>query len=1703
MKADNQKKIPWKSVQDVEEVAAIRKTLPTLNELSKNKNLKIEPLKHRSIESKRKVYGITEKPSLKFNKQSLQPILRHDLDIQLLHESTHRIGKNIPIQFLKESNHTDFALRMATETVVRILTNNFYHAQNVAFQKWMGFTLSARAVEHALKLKHLEQLAGLARCLSILQLKVDARIRQCIHNWHDLAKRMTHLLHSSKVLMIQCAWRQSVARSIRKALQEARIFKLQQTCAIHTQRLARGFVARQKFYRQLLDYRRNKAALRIQHCFRSHVIYKGYLFNKQTNAAGRIQRNFRGYLGRQKAIVRREEIRCQSEIYIVQDVLLICLAILSQRIWSTIRIQRCFRHALARCNCQLAYAKLYTRRRYFPARSIQQTWQMYKNRVVFCTAMDIVNGLWAIKVRLESRYNHNVQARLIYMRHRAAITIQRYARGYLAKCFVQPLIDARYAELNKKLPKGCCNGIGGGVQALAQLEAILQRWKNENAIKIQQVYRGHIGRFEAKAFRLAWYHLLDVLTPVVVKFLRKQLANRVRGRWIRKRRAGFAKAFLAWKGITNALRQVKTDRSIARLNQLANWHYNKVTRKTFLRRWSQGIILQREMRFKKDLSRAFGNFKLQIKSFLILHEHVRTQIVNHFGWSMEMKIAIFHAWKLRTWQMHRVKSMERIYQHRLGVIYMEKWLRAYCLDHLINRIGQQNHHKFTKVHHILALRAFIIKQNKINSMSRRNCYNFAIREWIYTMCQATYDRKQAQKGRHLRLKLCFRAWKRLRGILLANAKLNATAEAFDKLSKHRRTIVSWICYREEQQQNKVLYVKAHGLFKHTFVRHAFDIWFKLWASTAGKRRLEYAGLVAGDYGEENKVEDALQMLKLYMNSSSYSTRMSVAAVLKLELENIPRLLLFWQGRGPETPLYRDKALKITRRFTKVPLNNDYPLLKEPLAPWLSSLFNLAHDKTAIDIQAFARRFITRCQRYYKIQRNRFFACNRIVLWFVQKRRKRRKRNATKLQLWYRRRQEQYAAYLRAKASIASYRKPIVAFQRTLRRHFCRRQLQRAIDERHANVELYPDAPLCLSCEVKIAFVKCNECDEPYCDGCFENFHSSGNRVAHSSRPIDFKAMQRNAFVCTDCSINETKRVCKECNKGYCTHCYDKLHTKLSGRSTHKYIRAKVLLQPKSNVKKMSKILACDCAHQVMENNKWKSYRLLEATRLAAEKAAKAIEERLKAIEIMTQLLEKPVLHAFQVYDPQHCGFVGPGELKMLLRKELCIPLSSKQLQNGMNTIDQDNNGKFEWKEICLWLAQMVVDHHLDGRAKSIKRSILHTQKKYHTLRRDMLAFRKKWTPKKLKNKKMVPHFDQVAQLHPQDDFHLKKNVFYRYIRKEYAMEWLLEDVHDIDLEDQMHVFATIFVPYWNKGQLGYEYYYDGLVFQHNNTMWEERWNEKLEKYTFFNIATAAEHLVDPRKEEMLYALAFEAFHQVDTDGSGQVDIAELHRLLNENLCEPVSMEQTREIMKDIDKDGTGTINFEEFYNWYGSEYSQQCPKSSKHRRLQTALRTRRHAKRLVNEGYSKSVQAKNSLVKSIKSRVEQRKLAKASEGADPQTVELLIEGFNKGMIQKGLMLHQNNVAKTREWLLERQEEAEFEAAQRRSELQKRRQAQLALLHSAQASTKAGVKNVVKAITLLIFGEKRTHDEEIALILRDLQLHVNRAEEIVREEIEND
>ena len=78
--------------------------------------------------------------------------------------------------------------------------------------------------------------------------------------------------------------------------------------------------------------------------------------------------------------------------------------------------------------------------------------------------------------------------------------------------------------------------------------------------------------------------------------------------------------------------------------------------------------------------------------------------------------------------------------------------------------------------------------------------------------------------------------------------------------------------------------------------------------------------------------------------------------------------------------------------------------------------------------------------------------------------------------------------------------------------------------------------LCVECNKRSAFFKCDQCLDEFCDHCFQDIHSTGNRRFHSCTQIP-------QLVCMICDIMSATVQCIQCTLFFCEACFSCVHAK--------------------------------------------------------------------------------------------------------------------------------------------------------------------------------------------------------------------------------------------------------------------------------------------------------------------------------------------------------------------------------------------------------------------------------------------------------------------------------------------------------------------------------------------------------------------------------
>lgn len=88
--------------------------------------------------------------------------------------------------------------------------------------------------------------------------------------------------------------------------------------------------------------------------------------------------------------------------------------------------------------------------------------------------------------------------------------------------------------------------------------------------------------------------------------------------------------------------------------------------------------------------------------------------------------------------------------------------------------------------------------------------------------------------------------------------------------------------------------------------------------------------------------------------------------------------------------------------------------------------------------------------------------------------------------------------------------------------------------------------MCVECEAIEASRHCDQCEDNYCDQCYEDLHSAGKRKEHTWQIM-------GPLRCMECGINKATRWCVECDDPYCLGCFQIIHAK-GKKSLHEWTK---------------------------------------------------------------------------------------------------------------------------------------------------------------------------------------------------------------------------------------------------------------------------------------------------------------------------------------------------------------------------------------------------------------------------------------------------------------------------------------------------------------------------------------------------------------------
>ena len=482
---------------------------------------------------------------------------------------------------------------------------------------------------------------------------------------------------------------------------------------------------------------------------------------------------------------------------------------------------------------------------------------------------------------------------------------------------------------------------------------------------------------------------------------------------------------------------------------------------------------------------------------------------------------------------------------------------------------------------------------------------------------------------------------------------------------------------------------------------------------------------------------------------------------------------------------------------------------------------------------------------------------------------------------------------------------------------------------------FKQAALCMICENDLATWKClDSCDVPMCDDCMEESHLTGSYQSHRIVSCNIQALHENKQMCGSCEVRLAQMVCKECADTYCMECFQLEHLK-GRRQFHKYI----LIEERKQFKKAAG--TTNKAHSIIKRHGWKTIHQFQVEHAKKEAAAAAKKARLDS---MRDVVKK----AFERYDVDNSGSIDINEVSEMMREELHEPIDGADLEEYMAEMDKDGNGVIDFEEFLDWftsdsaygrqstrmlkmmrfklllqakstktaravakVAGKAMMKGIDKVSKGVDKAIEMKEAVDEKYMKTKKAAYKNFVPAKVKDMIENPIVSGTA-VAPIDyrAFKDKKDVFVRWCREEFLIDvppasWLEDD-------KATDAFEEVFIPAWNSGKLKLRHYHDGRIFKYDDARWKQVWVPEEMEFRYHNLKTKEIERLDPQWFDKCEEKAEKAFAAFDTDGSGELNEKELKALLNWELCKPVKTKNVQRLLVEMDQNGDGRIDFDEF-----------------------------------------------------------------------------------------------------------------------------------------------------------------------------------------------
>ena len=552
---------------------------------------------------------------------------------------------------------------------------------------------------------------------------------------------------------------------------------------------------------------------------------------------------------------------------------------------------------------------------------------------------------------------------------------------------------------------------------------------------------------------------------------------------------------------------------------------------------------------------------------------------------------------------------------------------------------------------------------------------------------------------------------------------------------------------------------------------------------------------------------------------------------------------------------------------------------------------------------------------------------------------------------------------------------------------------------------FKDALICMICQEDLAAWKClDTCDVPMCDNCYNDSHKSGAYVDHKCAAVNVAAYHANKRMCGECEVRSAELFCIQCLDTYCRDCYGDAH-KSGRRQFHKYT-----LMTEKNAMRVPKDqrdnVVSTKSHDITKRRNWKTLRIMEEEHAERVATQEAKDTRLNEFRDVVKI-------AFDKYDEDGSGTMEIDELEQMLRHELREPVAPEDLQEAITEMDADGNGVVDFEEFLDWFtSEKIRNRNGSVMLKAMRFRLRVNARTNNTINATEAAVKRaaKLAGKRMsvaKNKakknfdkaaaraakarakvyaKMPERFRKIYEAPPRvpntavgpitlKDFDRLQDIFLRWTKEKFLLDIPYHGF--LNKKKAQDAFEEVFIPSWNGGLLDIWHYHDGRKFTLDGEAWEQRWDndegcffyQDINEETGEPFEQSQKLYYDPLYKSNVRDEAQLAFESYDADGTGELEAEEIKELLTSELCAPIRGKTLQGFMDEIDEDRSGSVDFEEFLNWYVKETDEngvnaKWARSIPTRALKAAFKTRKvtiiKAKELAEKTKEKLAQAKDA-----------------------------------------------------------------------------------------------------------------------------------------------